>query len=111
MLLAALALAALKPAEDPQKCVCQDSNSTAWLMLDIGWGERGGGERGGGGGISACEETDRHALLLAGLGFRNLLDGPCINDSQAILLSLHILLADGCGRPVQNHHQLPQHFA
>ena len=63
--------------------------------------EREGGLEGEGRvGVGECEQTDRHAFLLAGLGFRNLLDGPGIDGSQAIFLSLNFLLADGCRRPV-----------
>lgn len=69
-------------------------------LLEV-WGEEEG-ERGRVGrvGVGECEQTDRHAFLLAGLGFRNLLDRPGIDGSQAIFLSLNFLLADGCRRPV-----------
>lgn len=56
--------------------------------------------KGGGGEGSRGEHTDRHSLLLAGLCFCDLLDGSGINGSQAVLLSLDLLLADGCGRPI-----------
>lgn len=43
--------------------------------------------------------TDRHALLLASLGFSHFLDGAGINGFQARLLLLHLLLTDGRRRP------------
>lgn len=64
------------------------------LNTSLQWMTRGRGEG------SRGEHTDRHSLLLASLCFGDLLDGPGINGFHAVLLSLDLLLADGCGRPV-----------